>query len=135
MVADADENTHIVNLLQVFTNLSIEKITTYRNIMPQAHTMRTLRNGKRMQQGTDLHFIGPKGARLMTRKDVIDGIEKNNEKLAKQAAAVKKKEERELAKLNAPPKAKRTPFVPRQIILRVGSTSTTNTQQDLNYNL
>ena len=94
--------------MHTFTNLSLETCTRYRDVNPQASTLLTLRNGKRVKRPNDLRYIAnSKGPRVLKRKDVIEGIENHEKKLEAEAVALAKREAKELAKKMAPEKSSR----------------------------
>lgn len=77
-------------LLQQFSELSLGKLATYRDIKPAATTLMQLRSGAQIEP-KDLRYVG-KG-RLLTRKEVNRGIEKLiKRKEDEQEVALKKKQ-------------------------------------------
>lgn len=105
------DNTDI-ELLKVFTKLSQEKLTQYRDIQPQANTLRTPRTGKKVHTIPDLRYIA-KG-RLLTRKEVKKGIAKLIERKLKEDKAETKRQAKGTGKKPAPKRsrAKKLPLKP-----------------------
>lgn len=108
-------------LLHRFTELSLAKVTKYRDIQPLSNTLRSLRNGK-VVQPLELKFVG-KG-RLLNREQVNKGIARLLKRKEDEEAAEIKKLEKATAKAKAPPKkritSKETPPPPSNSVPKRG---------------
>lgn len=100
------ESEEYHTLLDAFTKLSLEKVTQYRDIQPQAATFKALRSGKHVRQ-LNLKYLS-KG-RLLNRKEVKAGIQKLLRVKEEEEIAAKRREERFTAAQNQSKTAKKGP--------------------------
>lgn len=82
----------VLELLEQFTNLSLEKLTPYRDIQSQAATIKVLRSGKQVKPSMDMRWL-TKG-RILDRKHVQAGLERIQRESDKQVEARRKREEK-----------------------------------------